>query len=43
MMLRGRAEKFNIAGMSKLEKKLLSGNEAIALAALHSGCALGVG
>lgn len=42
-MLRGRAEKFNIAGMSKLEKKLLSGNEAIALAALHSGCALGVG
>lgn len=29
--------------MSKFEKKLLSGNEAIALAALHSGCALGVG
>ena len=29
--------------MPKFEKKLLSGNEAVALAAFHSGCALGVG
>ena len=29
--------------MSRLDRKLLSGNEAIALGALHSGCALGVG
>ena len=29
--------------MAKMERKLLSGNEAIALAALHSGCSLGVG
>ena len=29
--------------MSRFGRKLLSGNEAIALGALHSGCALGVG
>ena len=29
--------------MSDICRKLLSGNEAIALGALHSGCALGVG
>ena len=29
--------------MADLKRKLLSGNEAIALGALHSGCALGVG
>lgn len=29
--------------MSKLNRKLLSGNEAISLGALHAGCALGVG
>ncbi|MFR6034165.1 MAG: hypothetical protein ACLUKN_13940 [Bacilli bacterium] len=29
--------------MANIKRKLLSGNEAIALGALHSGCALGVG
>jgi indolepyruvate ferredoxin oxidoreductase alpha subunit len=32
-----------LVNMSDIKKKLLSGNEAVALGALHAGCALGVG